>query len=98
MSGTEIENRVTDLLRSYLAKQCDRIQPQKLDHIVFVIERSIESLTHVAVIECSDLLQDGQLEQKINEMLLFYLTQKLAHLAYARSMTLLPKSSGDDCA
>lgn len=81
LSGTESENRMTDLMRNYLAKQCDRIQPQKLDYIVFVIERSIEALTHAAVIECSDLLQDGQLEQEINEMLLSYLTQKLAHLA-----------------
>ncbi|WP_193198963.1 TetR/AcrR family transcriptional regulator [Nostoc sp. MG11] len=91
LSGTEMENRMTDLLRSYLAKQCDtaeavkppayRIQPQKLDYTVFVIERSIEALTHAAVIECSDLLQDGHLEQEINEMLLSYLTQKLAHLA-----------------
>jgi AcrR family transcriptional regulator len=81
LSGTESENRMTDLLRNYLAKQCDRIDPQTLDYIVFVIERSIEALTHAAVIECSDLLQDGQLEQEINEMLLSYLTQKLAHLA-----------------
>lgn len=29
--------------------------------------------------ERSDLLQDGQLEQEISQMLLSYLTQKLAH-------------------
>lgn len=76
LSETEMENRMTNLLRSYLAKQCDRIDQQKLDYIAFVIERTIEALTHAAVIECSYLLQSGQLEQEINEMLLSYLSQK----------------------
>lgn len=57
----------------------DRIQPQNLDYIVFVLERTIKALTHAAVLERSDLLQDGQLEQEISQMLLSYLTQKLAH-------------------
>lgn len=90
LSGTESENRMTDLLRTYLTKQGDRIPPQNLDYTVFVIERSIEALTHAAVIECSDLLQDGQLEHEISEMLLSYLTQKLARLA-----SLTPKLSRD---
>lgn len=83
LSGTESENRMTELLRNYLAQQCDRVQPQNLDYIVFVIERTIEALTHAAVIECSDLLQDGQLEQEISQMLLSYLTKKFAHLPSA---------------
>ena len=76
LNETEMEDRMTNLLRSYLAKQYDRIDPQQLGYIVFVIERSVEALTHAAVLECSDLLQDGQLEQEINEMLLSYLSQK----------------------
>lgn len=74
LSGTESENRITELLRTYLAKQCDHVQPQNLDYIVFVIERTIEALTHAAVIERSDLLEDGQLEQEISQMLLSYLS------------------------
>lgn len=79
LSGVEREACMSELLRTYLAKQCDQIEPQKLDYIVFVIERTIEALTHAAVIECSNLLQDGQLEQEISQMLLSYLTQKFAH-------------------
>lgn len=79
LSGIESEACMTDLLRTYLAQQGDRIQPQNLDYIVFVLERTIEALTHAAVLERSDLLQDGQLEQEISQMLLSYLTQKLAH-------------------
>ena len=76
LSEIEAEDCMTDLLRSYLAKQYDHINSQQLNCIVFVIERSVEALTHAAVLECSDLLQDGQLEREINEMLLAYLSQK----------------------
>lgn len=79
LSGTESEAHMTELLQTYLAKQCDRVQLQKLDYIVFVIERTIEALTHAAVIEQTELLQDGQLEQEISQMLLSYVTQKLNH-------------------
>lgn len=83
LSGTESENRITDLLQAYLAKQCESIQPQNLDYIVFVVERTIEALTHAAAIEHSDLLQDGQLEQEISQILLSYLTQRFAQPASA---------------
>ena len=76
LSGTESEAGITALLQTYLAKQCDRIPPQKLGSVVFIIERTIEALTHAAVIECSDLLQDEQLEQEISELLLSYLIEK----------------------
>ncbi len=89
LSGTESENRMIELLRTYLAKQCDCVQPQNLDSLVFVIERTIEALTHAAVIERSDLLQDGQLEPEISEMLLSYVTQKLVRLASAAPNTKL---------
>ncbi|MDZ7960382.1 MAG: TetR/AcrR family transcriptional regulator [Aulosira sp. DedQUE10] len=75
LSGTEQEVSMTKLLRTYLSKQCDRIEPQKLDYMVFIVEQTIEALTHAAVIERSDLLQDEQLEQEISQMLLSYLTQ-----------------------
>ncbi len=67
-----------------LAKQCNPVQPQTLDCIVFVIEQTIEALTHAAVIERSDLLQDGQLESEISQMLLSYLIWKSAHSSFAK--------------
>lgn len=75
LSGTE-SDRMTKLLRNYLTKQCDRIAPQNLDYIVFVIERTIEALAHAAVLERPDLLQDGQLEQEVSQMLLSYVNKK----------------------
>lgn len=72
--NTDAEHRVTALLRDYLELHCDRIAPQNLDLAVLIIERTVEALTHTAVIERSQLLNDGQLEQEITTLLLSYLT------------------------
>ncbi|MBE9008661.1 hypothetical protein IQ250_00330 [Pseudanabaenaceae cyanobacterium LEGE 13415] len=75
LSGIDAEAHMRKLLQNYLAKQCDSIPPPQLDCIIFVVERTIEALTHAAVIERSDLLQSGQLEQEISQLLIAYLTQ-----------------------
>lgn len=77
LSESESEAGMTDLLRSYLAKQCEHIQPQNLERILFMLERTTEAVTHAAVLERPDLLKDGQLEQEISQMLLSYLIEKL---------------------
>lgn len=80
LNETQSENSMTKLLQNYLAKQCDRLTPQNLEYIVFIVERTVEALTHAAVIERPELLHNRQLEQEINQMLLCYLTQKLTPL------------------
>lgn len=72
--NTNAEDRVTALLHDYLELHRDRIAPQNLDLAVLIIERTVEALTHTAVIERSQLLNDGQLEQEITTLLLCYLT------------------------
>lgn len=80
LNQAESENSMTKLLQNYLAKQCDRLTPQNLEYIVFIVERTVEALTHAAVIESPELLHNRQLEQEISQMLLCYLTQKLTPL------------------
>lgn len=76
INNTKAEERVTALLRAYLEQRRDHIQPQNLDLAVFILERTVEALTHAAVIERPELLGDGQLEQEIITLLLSYLVQK----------------------
>jgi Tetracyclin repressor-like, C-terminal domain len=64
------------LLRAYLQKHQNQIQPQNLDLTVFVLGCTVESLTHTAVIEQPQLLQDEQLEREITNLLLSYLIGK----------------------
>ena len=77
VSNTNVEERVTALLRAYLEQKRDQIQPQNLDLAVFILERTVEALTHTAVIERPELLSDGQLEQEITNLLLSYLVEKI---------------------
>lgn len=76
INNTNAEARVTALLRAYLELHRDQIQPQNLDLAVLIVERTVEALTHTAVIERPELLNDGQLEQEITNLLLSYLVKK----------------------
>lgn len=76
INNTNAEERVTALLRAYLELHRDQIQPQNLDLAVLIVERTVEALTHTAVIERPELLNDGQLEQEITTLLLSYLVDK----------------------
>lgn len=76
INNTNAEKRVTALLHTYLELHRDQIQPQNLDLAVFILERTVEALTHTAVIERPELLNDGQLEQEITNLLLSYLVKK----------------------
>ena len=70
------EERITALIRAYLESRRDQVQPQNLDLTVFILERTVESLTHAAVIERPEFLSDGQLEQEITNLLLSYVMKK----------------------
>lgn len=76
LNNTDAEERVTALLRAYLELHRDQLQPQNLDLAVLMVERTVEALTHTAVIERPELLRDGQLEQEITNLLLSYLVKK----------------------
>ncbi len=76
INNTNAEERVTALLRAYLELHRSQIQPQNLDLAVLIVERTVEALTHTAVIERPELLSDGQLEQEITNLLLSYLVKK----------------------
>ncbi|MUG94873.1 TetR family transcriptional regulator [Scytonema sp. UIC 10036] len=70
------EEQINTLVRAYLEKQRDRIQPQNLDLTVFILGCVVESLAHTAVIEHPEFLSDGQIEQEIVNLLLSYLVGK----------------------
>lgn len=81
--GANAEEQINTMLRTYLERWRDRIHPQNLDLTVFILERTVESLTHAAVIECPELLSDGQLEQEITNLLLSYLLKEHRNRAIA---------------
>jgi AcrR family transcriptional regulator len=68
--------RITELLRAYLERWRDRIQPQNIDLAVFILSRTVDSLCHAAVIEYPNLISNNQFEQEVSNLLLAYLIKK----------------------
>lgn len=68
------DERIAELLRTYLTRWRDRIYPQNLDMTVFILSRTVESLCHSAVIEHPSFVSNTQFEQEVSNLLLLYLT------------------------
>jgi AcrR family transcriptional regulator len=67
------EAKMEQLLRSFLAQRCHQIQPQNLDLTVFIVGRTIEALTHGAVLDRPELLANRELAQEITTLISMYL-------------------------
>jgi len=67
------DERITELLRVYLAQWNGRIRPQNLEMTVFILSRTIESLCHSAVIEQPGFVSNAQFEQEVANLILLYL-------------------------
>ncbi len=65
--------RITELLRAYLERWRDLIQPQNIDLTVFILSRTVDSLCHAAVIEHPNLVRNSQFEREVSNLLLAYL-------------------------
>ena len=72
LSHSSAEAKIITLLREFLEQRRDQTQLQNLELTVFILERTIESLTHAAVIEHPKFLEE-QLEEEITKLLLSYL-------------------------
>lgn len=73
---TDVEKYITSLIRAYLEDKREQLRPTNLDLAAFIVARTIEALTHAAVIESPSLMVDGQLEQELTELLLRYCAKK----------------------
>jgi hypothetical protein len=63
---------VTALLRAYLNFIATKFSRQNIDLAVLIVERTVEALTHTAVIDRPELLSDGQLEQEIQTFIVLF--------------------------
>jgi AcrR family transcriptional regulator len=72
-AGADVQ--VENALRSFLDQRRDQIKPQNLDLTVFIISCTIESLIQRALLDRSDWMNNGELEQEITELLSGYLVK-----------------------
>lgn len=71
------DERITELLQTYLTRWSDYIHPRNLEMAVFILSRTVESLCHSAVIEHPNFMNDNQFEQEVCNLLLSYLRKDL---------------------
>jgi AcrR family transcriptional regulator len=69
----QANERITELLRAYLAHWRDLIQPQNLEMTIFILSCTVESLCHAAVIEHPDFVRDSKFAEEVSDLLLSYL-------------------------
>jgi AcrR family transcriptional regulator len=71
----QADKRITELLRTYLDRWRDVIQPQNIELTVFILSRTVDALCHAAVIEYPNFVRDSQFEREVSNLLLSYLTK-----------------------
>jgi AcrR family transcriptional regulator len=74
----QADERIAELLRTYLERWRDAIQPQNIDLTVFLVSQTVESLCHSAVIEYPSFVRDSQFEREVSNLLLSYLTKPIS--------------------
>jgi AcrR family transcriptional regulator len=62
LNHSAAEAKMIALLREFLKQRHDQTHLQNLELTVFILERTIESLTHAAVIQHPEFLKESQLE------------------------------------
>ncbi len=70
------DERMEKMLRSFMAHRCNQLQPKNLDLTVFIVGRTIKALSHGAMLDRPELLNNGELEQEIMAMLSSYLVKR----------------------
>jgi AcrR family transcriptional regulator len=69
------QERIAQILRSYLDRWSDSIQPQNLEMTVFILCRTVDALSHAAVIEYPNFVKDDRFETEVSNLLLCYLNK-----------------------
>lgn len=72
-----ISDRLTDLLQAHIQRRFPRLPRSRIRLAAYVVETTVEALTHRAIIEAPRWLTSGTLEQEAMDLLLPYLTHTL---------------------
>jgi Tetracyclin repressor-like, C-terminal domain len=67
------DERIGKMMRAYLSQCQEYINSQNLDMTVFILNRTVESLCHAAVIEQPNFVSNSYFEQEVTNLLLLYL-------------------------
>jgi AcrR family transcriptional regulator len=69
----EVEHQVTDFARTYIERHKEEVRPKNREMAALIVVQTIESLTHGAVINRPDLLENEELKDEIVNLIVRYL-------------------------
>jgi AcrR family transcriptional regulator len=72
----ETDQHIAELLRAYLERWRDRLQPQNIEMTTFILSQTVKALCHFAAIEHPKFMKDSQFEREVSNLLLSYLIKK----------------------
>lgn len=67
------DERIGELLRAYLTRWHDHIRPQNIEMTIFIINCTVESLCHSAVIENPQFVSNSEFVQEVSNLVISYL-------------------------
>lgn len=73
----DVSGELQSMIEGFLQEKASGLPRQRLRMIAFILESTIEALTHRAVVEAPDWLGCGQLEQETVDLLRPYLAKAL---------------------
>jgi AcrR family transcriptional regulator len=69
----EFSRRIEEILRIYLESRRDEILPKNLEHAAFVLVHAVEAITHAAVIDRPQYIDDNRLIDEVTDLVIRYL-------------------------
>ena len=72
----QTDEHIAKLLRTYLERWRSCINPKNIDMTVFILNCTVESLCHAAVIEHPDFIKDSRFEREVSNLILAYLIKQ----------------------
>jgi AcrR family transcriptional regulator len=76
----QADSKIAELLRTYLCRWRDFIEPQNINLTVFILSQTVDALCHAAVIEYPNFVRDSQFEREVSNLLLSYLVKNPTEL------------------
>lgn len=69
----ETDRMFVEAIRQGLEQRQERLRPKNLELAVFILVQSVQAITHAAVLEIPDALDDDELADEITDLVLRYL-------------------------
>jgi AcrR family transcriptional regulator len=73
-----VQRRIESVVRGYFERHRHRLRPASLEQATFILSTAVESVTHAAVLDRPEMLEDDTFAEEISQLVLCYLLSERA--------------------